>query len=765
MSNRTLRYTTTLFLLSLLGLAGNYLSITLFFGVNFVFGSIAVLAAVKLLGTRGAVVTALIAGSYTYVLWGHPYALIIFTAEAVFVSYLSSKRNISLTIADIVYWLVLGMPLIWLFYKYTMGMSGAQSELILFKQPVNGIFNAIVATYLLYLIPAKYRPRTQDGVVRIRLQEAIFNLLLTFSLLSTLTIIIYQNDTYHDDQELALRSVLSLQSRHIKPEIAQAIASNTLQQSLNTLSQNDLHSDGDREIIVVSKNNDILASTLPEKLANTIITKKYLSQTITDNLYIFTPDEDDLPAMLKWQRAMYYSKSTHTEQPFFNLYILETGTTVANALQKNIKNSLLVLFIVIIISSITAYFICKILTAAITELTHVTQDIPEKLRKNSKINWPISRISEIEKLTNQTKLMADNIRDSLDDASTRSTAIIESSIDAIVTTDEKGIIQGFNRAAEKQFLYPRRDVIGKHVRLLLPESQHAALHTYLVKPEGIFSNVESSAHYTLRGQRENGTTFPMEISVTEVTLHEKTIYTAIITDITERRANEKLKREFISTVSHELRTPLTSIKGSVNLLSSKIGTMPLETSSNLLDITSRNVERLSELIDDILDFDKLESGSFEYVMEKINVAHVITELLEEMLSIARQADIQIQQECQLENQINVDPKRFLQILRNLVSNAIKFSSSGSVITIRCESIADEIKISVTDQGVGISEEFSKKIFSRFSQADSSDTRKIQRGTGLGLAISKHMVEDMGGSIGFNSVEHEGSTFYLTFPSA
>lgn len=765
MNNRTQRYISILCLLSLLGLLGNYFSITLFFGVDFIFGSVAVLAAVKLLGMRGAVITAIISCAYTYILWGHPYALLIFTAEAFFVSYLTNKRNISLTIADIIYWLVLGMPLIWLFYGYAMRMNTTQVELISFKQPVNGIVNAILATYLLYLIPAHYRLKTHTGAVRIRLREAIFNMLLTFSLLSTLIIIIYQNDTYRNYQELTLKSILELQSKHLQPEIAQAIMTNTLRQRISALLHHDLRSDSKQEIIVVSKNNEVLAATLPMKIAQTIVAETLLSHIAINNLYLFSPDEDSLPAMLKWQESMYYSKATHVGQPYFTLYILENSSIIANALQSNIQKSFLALFVVIILASLAAYFICSMLTNAITKLTLVTHDLPEKLQQHTEIIWPTSRISEIEQLTQQTRLMARSISDSLDDASTRSRAIIELSIDAIITTDDKGIIQGFNRAAEKQFSRQRDDVIGKHVQLLLPENQHEALDAYLLNPEDIFASATSAAHYLMRGQRRDGSTFPMELSVTEITLHEQKIFTAIITDITERRADEKLKREFISTVSHELRTPLTSIKGSIKLLSSKIGTMSLETTNNLLDITSRNIERLSELINDILDFDKLESGSFDYALEKTNVASVITELVEETTPISRQADIRIQRDCQSDHCINVDPKRFLQILRNLISNAIKFSSSGTVITIQCRRISDKVRISVSDQGIGISDDFSKKIFSRFSQADSSDTRKIQRGTGLGLAISKHMVEDMGGSIGFNSVENEGSTFYLTFPAA
>ncbi len=762
--NDSSRYIITLSLLSAFGLAGNHFNITLFFGVDFIFGSVAVLAAVNLLGMRGAVITALISGSYTYILWEHPYALIIFTAEAIVVSFLLSRRINNLTIADIIFWVVIGMPLIWLFYGYTMGMGATQVNLIMFKQPVNGIVNAILATYLLYLMLARFRLPTHIANARIRLREAIFTLLVTFALLSTLITIIYQNTIYRGHHESTLKDLLELQSRHLEPEIKQALETHTLKQNIGALLQHELPNGARQEIIVTSKNQDILGTTLPIEVAQSIVTNTRLSHITGKNLYLFTPDKNNQPKMLKWQESMFYTRSTHDQYPFFNIYILQYSNSIANILQRNIQNAFLILFIVIIIASITAYFICHILTNTITRLTQVTKDLPDKLQQHEKIQWPESRIYEIEQLTHQTQIMSRNISDSLDDASARSKAIIESSIDAIVTTDDKGIIQGFNRAAELQFSYPGADVIGRHVRILLPVTQHAALDDYFANPENK-TVTPASTRYLAQGQRRDGSTFPIEASVTRITLHGQKMFTAIITDITERRASEKLKREFISTVSHELRTPLTSIKGSVNLLLSKGRSMPAEKTTSLLDITSRNVERLSDLINDILDFDKLESGRFDYELEVVDTSRILTELIEETLPIATQANIVLLYECQPGYFINIDPKRFLQILRNLVSNAIKFSAKNTNVSIKCECIDNSIKISIQDQGIGISENFSKKIFNRFSQADSSDTRKIQRGTGLGLAISKRMVEDMGGTIGFNSIEGKGSTFYLVFPIA
>lgn len=237
----------------------------------------------------------------------------------------------------------------------------------------------------------------------------------------------------------------------------------------------------------------------------------------------------------------------------------------------------------------------------------------------------------------------------------------------------------------------------------------------------------------------------------------------LVMDVSELRRLDRMKQEFVSVVSHELRTPLTSIRGALGLLSSAAGTLSLPKSQQLLDLANRNAERLNHLIDDILDIDKIESGKmrFELVNRDLN------ELLSQaVLSIAPYADrfgvgVRLRP-LSTSTTVCVDASRLLQVLTNLLSNAAKFSPAGDVVDVYAEIKDQVVRVSVKDGGPGIPSEFQPKIFGKFSQVDSSDSRN-KGGSGLGLAISKAIIEVMEGSIGFSTRPGKGTVFYFELP--
>jgi signal transduction histidine kinase len=253
--------------------------------------------------------------------------------------------------------------------------------------------------------------------------------------------------------------------------------------------------------------------------------------------------------------------------------------------------------------------------------------------------------------------------------------------------------------------------------------------------------------------------------LTKIKLHNEELYTGIITDISERKANEKLKQEFISTVSHELRTPLTSIQGAIKLIQAQNKNGSSQDIQNLIELADRNASRLTALINDLLDFEKLDSDSLEYELQSVVVDDLITTIIENDNPIAEIARVKLRQIEYCQDNVSADPTRLAQVISNLISNAIKFSPQDTDVQIGCHLENSNVKIFVRDQGEGIPEKFKDRIFQRFSQADSSDTKRVQRGTGLGLAISRRMTEDMGGQIGFESNQEKGSTFFVKFPLA
>jgi len=235
-------------------------------------------------------------------------------------------------------------------------------------------------------------------------------------------------------------------------------------------------------------------------------------------------------------------------------------------------------------------------------------------------------------------------------------------------------------------------------------------------------------------------------------------------DITKLKHIEKMKNEFVSTVSHELRTPLTAIHGSLRLINSgKLDGSSSEEKENMLHIAERNSERLLLLINDILDTEKIEAGKMEFFMRDYELSVLINQSKSENDALCDKFNVSLKLISDIPNaMVNVDKERFFQVMSNLISNAAKFSEEGSSIDISTSIADNRVTITVQDYGAGIPEEFKDKIFTKFSQADSSETRK-QGGTGLGLSISQSIITHMGGEIEYQSSPDMGSRFYFTLP--
>jgi signal transduction histidine kinase len=231
----------------------------------------------------------------------------------------------------------------------------------------------------------------------------------------------------------------------------------------------------------------------------------------------------------------------------------------------------------------------------------------------------------------------------------------------------------------------------------------------------------------------------------------------------ERKRLDRLKDEFVSTVSHELRTPLTSIYASLGLLMGQAaGELP-EPMARLVAIAHKNSERLVRLVNDILDAEKMQSGRAEFNFRRVDVRSLVAHAIEGNRALAKGYEVRIRLEgADAVGDVRTDPDRLTQVITNLLSNALKFSSAHDEVVVLIEEAVDAVRISVRDHGVGISADFKPHIFERFAQADATNTRQ-RGGTGLGLSIVKQIVDRLGGETGFTDAPGGGTIFHVEVP--
>lgn len=231
-----------------------------------------------------------------------------------------------------------------------------------------------------------------------------------------------------------------------------------------------------------------------------------------------------------------------------------------------------------------------------------------------------------------------------------------------------------------------------------------------------------------------------------------------IWDATEQHRIEQMKSQFVSTVSHELRTPLTAISGSLGLLAGGALGEVSPPMQKLLDIALRNSRSLNQLVNDLLDLDRLAVNQLQFDMQRQRLNPLLEQALEVNRSYASQFQVTLESDFEEDVWVTTDAQRLGQVLTNLLSNAAKFSRPGGVVTLRSTLEVGRVRISVIDHGQGIPIEAQHRLFERFFQVDSSDTRQ-RGGTGLGLAIVRELVERMGGQVGLFSKPGEGSVFW------
>ena len=342
----------------------------------------------------------------------------------------------------------------------------------------------------------------------------------------------------------------------------------------------------------------------------------------------------------------------------------------------------------------------------------------------------------------------------------RNRALLEHMIAGMVAFDGRSRIESVNPAAERILGYPEQELVGRSVTVLAAETLASPVEAFLRQ-----AHRDSIGRLTeWWARRKDGKLIQVEVALFKFMTPEGPRYAANFQDISERREVDRLKSEFVSTVSHELRTPLTSIRGSLGLLAGgAVGDLPPHL-RELIRLAERNVVRLTALINDILDFERLDSGRVQLQRAEMDLQPLFEQSLEAVHPMADEQRVALV--CtSVAVRLLVDADRIVQVLINLLSNAVKFSPPGREVRLWSEETGGGwVRIFVQDQGPGVPEGYQQRIFERFARVETADHRD-KGGTGLGLAICKMIVEQHGGRIGVDSTPGDGSTFWFDLPGA
>ena len=352
----------------------------------------------------------------------------------------------------------------------------------------------------------------------------------------------------------------------------------------------------------------------------------------------------------------------------------------------------------------------------------------------------------------------------------RLSAVIDNIVDGIITIDEHGTIESFNQAAKRIFGYSDAEVIGRNVKVLMPEPYHSEHDGYLENYIKTGEKKIIGIGREVMSRRKDGTTFPTELAVSEIVIDGVRHFVGVTRDITERKLAEqalietreleranKAKSEFLSRMSHELRTPLHAIIAFSDLILYEKNLDPkLE---KHIEHINKAGDHLLALIDDVLDLARIESGKLTVSVKPIKLQTVLEECYSLIKPITLDAGVSLSFDTDVDYIVNANHTSLKQALLNLLSNAVKYNKQQGTVSVSCEVKENKrLRINVIDTGNGLSAKQQKQLFKPFERmgAEFSEVK----GTGIGLTIAQDLIKMMGGVIGVESTKGKGSNFWI-----
>ncbi len=347
--------------------------------------------------------------------------------------------------------------------------------------------------------------------------------------------------------------------------------------------------------------------------------------------------------------------------------------------------------------------------------------------------------------------------------------LLERIHDSVVTTDMQGVITGWNKGAERLFGYSAEEAIDKNIAMLYPDDQLMVLSEEVIAP--LQAKGEHEVEIML--QRKSGQRFEGHLSLSLLRNEQGEAYSMVgyTLDISDRKQAERnmqvamhqaeeasrAKSEFLSRMSHELRTPMNAILGFSQLLEQNVAGNLSNTDLDCVNEVLRAGHHLLELINEVLDLSRIESGKVQITLETLDLAILLRECVSLMRPLAEKRNVSIEFDMKTVLLVRADHMRLKQVLLNLLSNAVKYNHEGGKVSIYAEPRDVGYRLSIADTGPGIPDAMRSRVFEPFDRLDADTTVE---GTGIGLSLSRSMMECMGGNMGFSSVKDEGCTFWL-----
>ena len=400
---------------------------------------------------------------------------------------------------------------------------------------------------------------------------------------------------------------------------------------------------------------------------------------------------------------------------------------------------------------------------AIVKATNFASKLDEFRGKQMEIDTGTYEVEQLGQALNHVSARLHEQERAITGTGKRLQAILRHAIDGILTTDEHGVIESVNPAAERMFQYFADELIGRNFNVLVPDLMLGTNGAQDGDPLPSASAGDLRIECEVTAYRKDKTSFPMIVGISEMMLENHRMFVSIVRDITERKRLDRMKSDFIASVSHELRTPLTSIHGSLNLMASGEVEGVADDAKNLIELAYKNSGRLVRLINDIVDFERIESGRMDFDLRVVDLVPLIEQAIAPLEEYARSRNVEfVFEKPANDGKVMADAEKLNKVVTNLLVNAVRLSPANDQVTIEVTRKNGMLRFSVTDHGPGIPDEFRKYIFQKFVQVDATDIR-YKAGAGLGLSIAKAIVDRFGGVVDYYSVPNLKTTFFVDLP--